>query len=1578
MLFYGRCSALRTAFVLLLLTAFCGPLGAQIARDPSGPLDALVVADPRLRPSPAAVPFEGAAAELPSDVRAGWQGFLATAGGSWKSYVDRRTGRVDYAEGAGLPWIAGDGKADLRTLEATARAFLPRVATAMGIDPATLVLSPDRSGRPAPHLWNVDFDVALDGVKVEGARVVFRVNNGRLIQFGTENLPDPDTGVPAGKVGRKEALSILANYVGGMKASDEFVDGGTVRLVPAVSEKTGERGLVRVWEFVFRRRHSPGTWRARVDAASGLLLDFRDVNDYASANGGVYPKSYIFNNETVLPMPYADLSTGGFTTSAGTFTGGGSPASTLSGRYVDINDVCGAINLTPNAQGNLAFGTSTGTDCTTPGAGGAGNTHAARTQFYHVNRAKEVGRGWLPTNAWLSAVLPVNVNLGQTCNAYWDGSSVNFFRSGSGCGNTGEIAAVSLHEYGHGLDQNDGNAFSPDNGTGEAYADITAALLLHDSCMGQGFFSGNCGGYGDTCTSCSGVRDVDWAKHVSNTPHKVDNFTRVNCWYGGGYNGPCGMEGHCESYVISEAIWDLANRDLPSPGSAAAWSTTERLWYVSRPTSGSAFVCHNATIPWTSDGCATGSLFRTLRAADDDDGNLANGTPHSCQIYAALNRHGMACASDAGAAVCFAGCTPPAVPSLTVVPGNGQAALSWTGGTPGAQFEVYRSETSCDAGFQRVAAGLTGSSYTDYALGNGMTYYYRLVSHGYSNVACAAPPTACQSVVPQEPPCNAPPPAPASVTATALGVDRISVSWSAVPGAIGYRVFRADSAGGPFTQVATLPASPYVDGNLPPGTTRYYRVRAATGDSCVSADSATASATTVQCQAQTLYQSGFENPGSPGDGGLAGWTLENFSPPNSSWRGVQACTAHGGSNVLRFGGSGCFDYYMDAEHAAVRPPGDLGANGFTIPAGAALSRLSFWHRREFEWGYDGGTLKISVDGGTWVQVPATALSGQVYDRGLYYSCVPSELSGTPVFTGSSPTFAQTTVDLDAACTAAGASGCGGHTVRIAFETITDCTGNGTGWSLDDVSVNTCIPHGCTGAPTIGTAATPADNQVQVNWSNGAPASTTFNVYRAPGTCAAPGPFSLVAHGVSGTSYLDNPVSGGLTWAYRVAGLDGSGFCESDLSGCVQASPTGPCTAVPAFAGLAGVDDQGSLTCALTLAWTAATARCGGPVTYEVFRGTSPDFVPSAANRIATGLTGTTFQDSGALSFGTAYHYVVRAVDGANGQSDGNTVHRSATPTGPLVLPITYTDTFEDADGFQLDGWTHAALSGSRDWDWSTATSHGGTHSWHAGGEGLISDRVLTSPTVRAGASTVLSFWHTFRFESCFDGGVLDISVDGGPWTYVSSAAFLSGGYTGTLFYNGNPLGGLKGWCEGTVGAMTQVRVDLSSWAGHDVQVRWHMGEDGSVALEGWSIDDVAFENTVVENVCRTAPPAPTDFYTTPPCRLVDTREANAPNGGPVLQPGQTRTFVLTGACGIPADAKALSLNVTVVNPGASGFLSLFPADQTANTSTINFQPGVNRANNTMITLSAGGGIQVKAVTTAPVHLLLDVNGWFQE
>jgi hypothetical protein len=123
------------------------------------------------------------------------------------------------------------------------------------------------------------------------------------------------------------------------------------------------------------------------------------------------------------------------------------------------------------------------------------------------------------------------------------------------------------------------------------------------------------------------------------------------------------------------------------------------------------------------------------------------------------------------------------------------------------------------------------------------------------------------------------------------------------------------------------------------------------------------------------------------------------------------------------------------------------------------------------------------------------------------------------------------------------------------------------------------------------------------------------------------------------------------------------------------------------------------------------------------------------------------------------------------------------------------------------------------------------------------------------------------------------------------------------------------------------------------------------------------------------------FFTVSPCRMVDTRNAAGPLGGPALQPGAARIFVVTGACGVPSSAKALSVNVTVTQPAAAGDLRLLPGDQSILTivSSINFAPGQTRANNAIALLAfdGSGGLKVVTDSAGSVHLILDVDGYFQ-
>ncbi len=781
--------------------------------------------------------------------------------------------------------------------------------------------------------------------------------------------------------------------------------------------------------------------------------------------GGVYPESPAVSGETVLPMPFADVSAVGYTSSAGTYNyPGGALTSSLNGQYVRVSDDCGAIQAASSGSGRIAFGTSGDTNCSTPGSGGAGNTRAARTQYYHVNRIKEVGRGWLPANDWLNGKLRVNVNISSftACNAFWDGSTINFYRAGNGCGNTGEIAGISLHEYGHGLDSNDGTLPGTDYGTGEAYADITAALMLRKSCMGQGFFnSGNCGGYGDACTSCSGVRDIDWGQRASNTPHTVANFTQVRCPASSTYRGPCGREGHCESYVASEAVWDLVTRDLPNPGSNAAWTTAERLWYLSRSTATAAFTCSTATATWTSNGCNAGSLWKTMRAVDDDDGNLANGTPNSCHLFAAFNRHGIACADDPGANVCSSTCAPPAAPALSLAPGQSQMQVSWTPSGGATTYDVYRSETGCGAGFVRVARDVAGTSFADTGVGHGRPYSYQVVAHGTGNTACSAAPTACQSATLVTPPCS-PVAAPAGLVATPAGIGKVQLAWLPSLGATEYRIFRATIAGGPYTLVKSQTGTSYLD-PVPGDGVAYHYVVSALVEECSSSNSNEAVAASPACDTVTLYSNDFET-----GSGRSDWLAGSFNgAPTTDWRGIQACTpAHSGSQIFRFGGATCTSTgseYQNDQFLFAQP---MGSAGILIPSGAGRTRLSFWHRWNFETNWDGGTVMVSTNGTDYGVIPESSIVGGAPFNGAvgeFSGCHVPGTPGTRIFTGSQGTPVETVVDLDTACSAvSGGNGCGSRAVRVGFSTITDCGLGLAGWFLDDVQVTACVP-----APTPG-------------------------------------------------------------------------------------------------------------------------------------------------------------------------------------------------------------------------------------------------------------------------------------------------------------------------------------------------------------------------------------------------------------------------------------------------------------------------------------------------------------------------------
>jgi chitodextrinase len=137
---------------------------------------------------------------------------------------------------------------------------------------------------------------------------------------------------------------------------------------------------------------------------------------------------------------------------------------------------------------------------------------------------------------------------------------------------------------------------------------------------------------------------------------------------------------------------------------------------------------------------------------------------------------------------------------------------------------------------------------------------------------------------------------------------------------------------------------------------------------------------------------------------------------------------------------------------------------------------------------------------------------------------------------------------------------------------------------------------------------------------------------------------------------------------------------------------------------------------------------------------------------------------------------------------------------------------------------------------------------------------------------------------------------------------------------------------------------------------------------------------------------PLQYYAITPCRLVDTRNANGPQGGPILGGTLTRSFPVAGLCSIPTTAKAASLNVTTVGTNGSGNIRFWPYGITMPlVATMNFDAGEPAiANGAIVPLasyapttpgdpttnfSISSYLAIQAGYTA--HLVIDVTGYFQ-
>ncbi|HEX5042274.1 MAG TPA: S8 family serine peptidase [Candidatus Polarisedimenticolaceae bacterium] len=470
------------------------------------------------------------------------------------------------------------------------------------------------------------------------------------------------------------------------------------------------------------------------------------------------------------------------------------------------------------------------------------------------------------------------------------------------------------------------------------------------------------------------------------------------------------------------------------------------------------------------------------------------------------------------------------------------------------------------------------------------------------------------------------------------------------------------------------------------------------------------------------------------------------------------------------------------------------------------------------------------------------------------------------------------------------------------------------------------------APAAPALSTPAQRQVQVSWST-VSGAVAYDVYRSLGGCSA-GSFVPVASAIPGTSFLDTTVSGGVTYGYAVAAAsDTAGACESPRSACVPVVPTGDCTLAPAFGGVASAESAGLATCTVHLAWSAATPYCAGDVRYNVYRGTAPGFVPGPANRVASCLTGSGWDDATGLVSGQTYWYVVRAEDASpghggpcrGGNEEANTVRASAAPFG---LPATGTWTDDAGD-------TGTATLGTVS-PWTVDLSGGRTGSRVYVAEsfaGACAD--VTTPALTLadpGEGPQLTFWtkHDLEYDPTgeifgTEGSLGQVEIAIGPGFSNWSRVPLTPNYPNPVDFPFNDCPTtqqLTRYFTGTQLTYQTYTASLVNWAGGDVKLRFHLSGDYLYPGGHWWIDDLAVTGALVPGTCTTGaagpPPIPNLTVAKSGGNVVVTwNAASCPATAVNLYRGSLGSFgaFTGGTCGLPASGSA-----TVTLPGNVWFL----------------------------------------------------------
>ncbi len=596
--------AIAKFFVLAVLALAPGALLASPAQALQ-PADSHAVADELLPQSPDGITrsLNGGAGDLAAADRLradrGLARFTQQVGGRWRALSwNPVTLTPRLVTGSGIS--TGAAILDAADAERAARRFVEAGATLASLDADALVVRKVSHGLGK---WSVHFIQNLGDLPVIGSRfTVAMTETGRIAAFGGDLWPAlraPRQAV----LDRAGALAAARRELGRRGLAPSVWGAGDrieIQQFGVLPVAAGEGRLVyRVDTF---SRDPLAAWLIDVDAVSGQVLQIQNVlrtADFSGeASGALENPGWCFGvadwpvQLLAVEIPGVGADT---TDAAGQFLipyGGAEPESIwarMSGPYFRVDNVVGDDAL---FQGEIVPGV--------PFQLYWDNSNARmdeRDVFFHANNAHEFIKWLDPDWTDLDWQMPAKVNLQQACNAFWDGSSINFFHETTACANTGQLGDVIHHEYGHGITDFMYGPNDPPSDMHEANSDVIGNYLTNESRMGLGFYR--------DCNA--GIRDSD------NSLTWPDSLTG---------------QGHHDGQILAGFHWDVRQNLIATLGYEAGHGRASEIWHFAR----------ELGLPLTQPEQVWWSFI-----ADDDDGNLDSGTPNWADLCPAAARHGFDC-----------------------------------------------------------------------------------------------------------------------------------------------------------------------------------------------------------------------------------------------------------------------------------------------------------------------------------------------------------------------------------------------------------------------------------------------------------------------------------------------------------------------------------------------------------------------------------------------------------------------------------------------------------------------------------------------------------------------------------------------------------------------------------------------------------------------------------------------------------------------------------------------------------------------------------------------------------------------